>query len=48
MALVIGGTERQTISLGGVEFKNLGGGGVNLNVLAYPSLSLSNSLSAQK
>lgn len=27
MALVIGGAERQTISLGGVEFKNLGGGG---------------------
>jgi hypothetical protein len=26
MALVIGGAERQTISLGGVEFKNLGGG----------------------
>lgn len=27
MALVISGTERQTISLGGVEFKNVGGGG---------------------
>lgn len=25
MALIIGGVERQTVSLGGVEFKNLGG-----------------------
>jgi hypothetical protein len=28
MALIINGIERQTVSIGGTEFKNLGGGGV--------------------
>lgn len=44
MALIMDGQERRTISIAGTEFKNMV---VNLNVLAYPSLCLSYSLSKQ-
>lgn len=35
MALIINGIERQTVSIGGTEFKNLGGGGKGPPVVGF-------------